>query len=247
MRCCGTGQSVLVSLCVCRAACFVVFTLLILPGLLCREDARSSVCHIRCVRMPIGYWLPTGAIPANQLSASWPFRWRPDPDGRWSVWLVAVSTGTAGRGGEKGPGRRARDFLGQSLLFLSLFLLSTTLQLESWQLLLAALHCVSHAKNLLLQSQKSGRYIQACPLQCFISFCMCVIWNGDSSQPSRVVLRCLATICPPKPENKNQRMLENALKCSNEYFRHKGPLSQSPFAWLSPPNSPFKVKWWGLS
>lgn len=111
---------------VCRAACFVVFTLRILSSLVCREDAWSSVCHIRCVRMPIGYWPPTGAIPPNRLSASWPFCWRPDPDGRWSVWLVAVSTGTAGRGGGmrgggggggKGPGRRARDFLGQSLLF----------------------------------------------------------------------------------------------------------------------------------
>lgn len=170
MHRCGTGQSVLVSLCVCRAACFVVFTLPIHSGLLCREDARSSVCHIRCVRIPIGYWPPTGAIPANQLSASWPFRWRPDPDGRWSVWLVAVSTGTAGRGGGKGPGRRARDFLGQSLLFLSLFLLSTTLRLEPRQLLLAALHCVSHAKTLFSPVSKPEecnhiRYFQACPLQ----------------------------------------------------------------------------------
>lgn len=53
-----------------RTACFVVFTPPILSGLVCREDARSGVCHIRCVRMPIGYRPPTGAIPANQLSAS---------------------------------------------------------------------------------------------------------------------------------------------------------------------------------
>lgn len=154
--CCGTGQSVLVSLCYwcCMLCCFH-------SGLLCREDAWSGMCHIRCVRMPIGYRPPTGAIPANQLSASWPFFWRPDPDGRWSLWLVAVSTGTAGwggkgGGGEKGPSWRVRDFLGQSLLFPSSFLLSTHLQLESWQALLATIHCVSHAETnspLLLQSQ----------------------------------------------------------------------------------------------
>lgn len=97
------------------AARFVVFAVPILSGLLCREDARSGVCHIRCVRMPIGYQPPTTAIPTNQLSASWPFHCCPDPDGRWSMWLVAVSTGTAGwggGGGGKGPGLRARDFLG---------------------------------------------------------------------------------------------------------------------------------------
>lgn len=92
-------DSLFLFLFVSRAACFVVSTLPILSGLVCREDAPSGVCHIRCVRMPIGYRPPTGAIPANQLSASWPFRWCPDPDGRWSVWLVAVSTGTAGWGG----------------------------------------------------------------------------------------------------------------------------------------------------
>lgn len=68
-----------------------------------------------------------------------------------------------------------------------------------------------------------------------------------SHRPLLSSQRCLATICPLKRENKNQRMLANVLKCSNEYFRHKGPLSQPAFAWLSPPNSPFKVKWWGLS
>ena len=110
-----------------RAACFVVFAMPLLSGLLCGEDARSGVCHIRCVRMPIGHRLLTGAILANQLSASWPFRCHPDPDGRWSVWLVAVSTGTAGwgggGGGGEGPGQRARDFLGQSLPFPSSVLL----------------------------------------------------------------------------------------------------------------------------
>lgn len=154
-------DSLFLFLFVSRAACFVVFTPPFLYGPVCREGARSGVCHIRCVRIPIGYRPPSGAIPANQLSASWPFRWRPDPDGRWSVWLVAVSTGTAGWGGGRrgggGPGRRARDFLGQSLLFPSCFLLSTPLRLESWQPLLAGLHHVSHARtlsSLLLQSQK---------------------------------------------------------------------------------------------
>ena len=83
-----------------------------------------------------------------------------------------------------------------------------------------------------------------------VGVCACVCFRDLFEMVTRPIShwpllssqRCLATICPPERENKNQRMLENALKCSNEYFRHKGPLSQPPFAWLSPPNSPFKVK-----
>lgn len=47
-------DSLFLFLFVSHTACFVVFTPPILSGLVCREDAWSSVCHIRCVRMPIG-------------------------------------------------------------------------------------------------------------------------------------------------------------------------------------------------
>lgn len=59
--------------------------------------------------MPIGQQTPTRVVPANGLSAGWPFCSRPDPDGRWSVWLVAVSTGTAGRGGGRREGGGERQ------------------------------------------------------------------------------------------------------------------------------------------
>ena len=143
------------------ATCFVVFAMPILFGPLCREDARSGVCHIRCVRMPIGYPSLTRAVPANQLLVSWPFRCRPDPDGRWSVWLVAASTGTVGvgGGGRNAPGRRVRGFLGQSLLFPSSFLLSAQLWVDSWQPFLAGLFHVSHVKTFVSRYKVRSRSV----------------------------------------------------------------------------------------
>lgn len=47
-------DSLFLFLFVSHAACFVVFPPPFLSALVCIEDASSSVCHIRCVRMPIG-------------------------------------------------------------------------------------------------------------------------------------------------------------------------------------------------
>lgn len=127
----------------------------------------------------------------------------------------------------------------------------------SWPLY-TAFH-MQRLSSLLLQSQTwtSGTAWDTAQARQSLCVCSCVsvtwgvffemVTRPISHRPLLSSQRCLATICPPERDNKNQRMLENALYCSNEYFRHKGPLSQPAFAWLSPPNSPFKVKWWGLS
>ena len=189
------------------------------------------------------------------------------------MWLVAVSTGTAGRkrrrrrrrrNKKKGRGRTRPEGERFSwpvtpvpvLLFSSQLLFGWSHDSLPWP----GLHRVSHATTLshslslclslssLVTKSEVGecnhmRYlsVQVCV---FMTFCVLfeTVTRPISHQPLLSSQRCLATICPPERENKNQRMLENALKCSNEYFRHKGPLSQPPFAWLSPPNSPFKVK-----
>lgn len=103
-------------------------------------------------------------------------------------------------------------------------------------------------------SESSNRCTAACQSRFFYVLSVFVFTLRLARAPATLLpsrKRHLETICPPRNEKtkirgclgeKKGRKKKPVLKCSNEYFRHKGPLSLPAFAWLSPPNSPFKVK-----
>lgn len=221
--------------------------------------------------MPIGQQTPTRVVPANGLSAGWPFCSRPDPDGRWSVWLVAVSTGTAGRGGGRREGGGERQTTRPEGERFSWPVTPVTVLPFSFSSLSAgamtaflcqfAICFTCNDSVSFLYSEVEGWTVWAtahADLSPYFYLYFPNVLEKKKSHLSRssVAYAVISEVfrnnlsCWTRTRTKIRgrlKMLENALKCSNEYFRHKGPLSQPAFAWLSPPNSPFKVKWWGLS
>ncbi len=163
IRCCGTGQSVLVSLCLprCMFCCFHSAHPL-WPGV-------QRGCSERCVSHQVrqdAHWLLAadrshpGQSAVGELTfslAPWPW---------WEVKCVAGSSQhwhSRTRRRNERRRRRRRKRTGPEGERFSWpvtpvpILLSTPLRLESWQPLLAGLHRVSHARTLsrlLLQSQK---------------------------------------------------------------------------------------------